>query len=1133
MKTIPSLVASSTVGIAPVGLAIARLEDSTPTRPTSKKRKAWNLADVQQQAHTPNAPALRPSTASVVTTPNSSRLEPLSSSPANLPPIIHQLPLNTRADSNSNMVGRRWSIARQGELSSSHEGDENRRDSVSSRGSWMKRLSNIQISRDNSPRSSIGPDSPSLTFSYASGTPMLSNSSSSPAPPLPPNKLVKRVPSQKVIAPTTRDRSKSALPTMRRPATSYQRSFTLQQQFREQSPSRQPDSVHQIPLRHKSPSASNDNDSPIERDAYRPFFESRPTKLTKDKSSPTTNDEGSHLHSTLRRVILDGAAIATLVNSNVVNKAKAGYQPYYIDDSLDASGDAISPDNTANSAQAEDPAEAHKRARRSLSMTFSSPGSWALRSASLRGKRKDGRNGDKRYSSAPVPRQANNTQLTSGENERRVVSDPSRAQSSRFKEQTSSDKQSASAGNQHTGRNGPTPLPPLSRLSSFNIDLARLGLSSSSSAPRPGPGSLAIQPQNTSISVFTPGNSAPNSPLYFTSQNLRNSSAFGASDRTSTLIGSDLEIKGFTSGDDDEMDFQSETVFDSLRSGATGSTTRSQLDAMFDESPPSTHIMSQKRLSIHELLNGLREVNDRIIEEEEETSTPVKGGGSRNSQDAGLRTPVRQRNTDALQSSPPSFSLASKDFGRLSLDDEEEDEDWTRDEDENPEIQSLSIPSSSLNSRKVSPSFLAALADLTDTPSANDTVLPSIERPRSSLFDWSEPSTEKTDYMGNSPRPKTAHSKHMDGRGGRSVGRRGPNALHIRSQSVPVVPDLAGQREQSKLSTKFGTWGLGAKGVSEEWDGDFEFDGPTENLDDVDSYMANSGMVVPRAIQESQDHVVGHVGQIREVCLLVDDLKRLRVLANEKGLLQGPSASLWKEAEGIIALAVPDEEDPALSPTSPAFPRVSEDYSDREHDGVGIDGIETVVEVIDNQRQGTEPYEAKSVRRKSVFSPDDDIFGAASLVHPPTRDQLRPPFDSPRHSNLKSSSEYARTVMETMHQHRATSDPQSLSDLLGQSANKMPFDTTSLRDLVNRASALARSLSELIRNSDGSQSPDDSSRRDSSPAFTRVFTPTAEAMANPATHLPRSESNTSILNVTIDSSPTRNLAQRMHMMTVV
>ncbi|KAH8598944.1 hypothetical protein B0O99DRAFT_566445 [Bisporella sp. PMI_857] len=1150
MKTIPSLVASSTVGIAAAGLALGRPEASTSPRPTSKKRKVGDLADAENVGSSPLIE--RPYTSSAVITPEQrnphSDFKP---SPSSLPPVVHQRPLTIRADNNNNMGGRRWSIVRHGDLSSPIEGDENRRDSISSRGSWMKRLSAIQISGNNSPRSSIGPDSPSLTFSHGSATPILSNSGGSPAQ-LPPNKLVKRIPSGRLSTSVPRSGSKSQVPTLRRPATSHQRSITLQQQFREHSidGNRSP---YETPRRQTiTATLSSKSASPATRNYWRPFFESRPTKLTKEKlSGKSTDGAANNFYSTSRRVIPDETIKAVLVKPGLITKSKSNTIAYVDEDSLpledepDDEEEPVVEDEVLTSTP--NPEEPHKRARRSLSMNFSSPSSWVLRSGSLRGNKRNqaGKSGGKRYSSAPSPGRDITISQTSPKDNKQVPKDGHLLQQQRLAELTSQAGPPQSAFHQRS-RNTSSPLPPLSRLSSFNVDLARLGLSSSSSNHKRGPNSPALRVQTTSTSTSTPGGSAPTSPLYFNSHAIKSSRTSDAVDRASTLIGSESDIKGFASGDEDDMDFQSETVFDSLRSGATGSVRshNTQLDGMFDESPPSISASKSKRLSIHELLNGLRDENDKIVEEDEGMPTPVKGARSRSSEDGNLRTPVKEKNADyddQLEASPPNFSLATKDFGRLSLDDEEDDEDWTRDEDDNPEIQSLSLPSSSLNSRKVSPSFRAALADLTDSPSANEIVLPSIERPKSNLFDWSEPSsTEKSDLMGNSPRPKTAHAKQVsDGRGGRAIGRRGPTALHIRSQSVPVVPDVAGQREHSKLASKFGTWGLGSKGVSEEWDGDFEFESPTDDAEDGDYLLGNSGMIVPPAIQASQDHVVGHVGQIREVCLLVDDLKRLRLLAREKGLLDGPSAPLWKEAEGIIALAVPDEEDPTLSPAhSPVSigfeSEVTDDrYVDFGFDAEDVEISDAPVEVLNDQGPTGFVYDGNTVRRRSVFAPDDDIFGAGSLVHSPIRDHLRPPSTSPRQSSVKASSEYARSVMETMHKHRATSDPQSLNNLIDQSPNKMPFDTTSLRDLVNRASALSRTLSELIRKADGSQSPEARSHRESSPAFTRVFTPTAEAMASPPKHLSRSYSNNSMLSGSIDASPSRNLGQRMHMMTVI
>ncbi|EPE28908.1 hypothetical protein GLAREA_00066 [Glarea lozoyensis ATCC 20868] len=543
-----------------------------------------------------------------------------------------------------------------------------------------------------------------------------------------------------------------------------------------------------------------------------------------------------------------------------------------------------------------------------------------------------------------------------------------------------------------------------------------------------------------------------------------------------------------------------------------------------------------KRLPIYEMMGSgaFSEGHDMIVEEEEEVmSTPLKGPPlTKTTTDDGHQTPVRPSTTEsAFLSSPPSFCLATKEFSRSSLDDEEEDEDWgmdwTQDDDNTDADTQLSPPTSSLNSRRVSSSFRAALAEVTNS---NGNSPSSFERPKSNLFDWSEPlSAEKLDSMGNSPRPKTAHVKHMtDGRGGRAVIRRN----HVRSQSVPVVPDMARQRDQSKLTPKFGTWGLGAKGVSEDWDNDFDFDnGDVDEEQDVP--LENSGMLIPQTIQASQASVVGHVGQIREVCLLVEDLKRLRLLAKEKGLLNGVSAPLWKEAEGIIALAAPDEEEQPLSiPDSPSAIEFNLETSDDkpyeipEDEGGPPNQKRALEESNGNGRPGGFAYSSKTVRRRSIFSPDDDIFGAGLGTSP--NENLLPPPMSPRPSSIKSSSEVARSVMETMHQHRAISDPM-LKEMSAQSANKMPFDTTSLRDLVHRANVLSRTLGEVIRKSDGtSDSPEVSPHRDSSPAFTRVFT---DPMAQPPKHLPRSQSNNSILSNTLDASPTRNLGSRMHMLT--
>jgi hypothetical protein len=1171
------LVASSTVGIAAAGLALGKPDRATPPRPTSKKRKAGDLTEVI--VHNPGSSAsnTRPGTSSTIITPESRPARPpTGSSPPNPTPTLRKQTSTARVDiHNNNNSGRRFSILRHDELSSrEYLEEEPKRDSISSRGSWMRRLSIIPTSQGNSPRSSVGPDSPSINPFNGPALPILSNPGSSPAQ-LPPNKLVKRGSSIRQHSgptPASRKGSKSEVPTLRRPATSHQRSVTLQQQFREEAMDPK-DSLPQTSAGLAKSTPAKIFSTPDSHRAWRLYFDSRPTKLTKERSSGKSVDVGiHHLHSTSRRVMPDEAVRPTLIKPEMITKGATHSTTLYYDDSLELEDSMEEEMDTADekALPSTETHEPQKRARRSLSMHFSSPSSWISRSGSLRGNKRnpDGRSGDKRHASAPVSSMSGRGIVSAHDptsRKPRPIMDPSVFQAQQAQVSSPSDPFSTSF--QARTRTSSSPLPPLSRLSSFNLDLARLGLSSSSSsAPRRSPNSTLPNTNTTATSVASTGHPSPSSTPYFLPGHGKTPRTSEVADRTSTLIGSDQDAKGFTSGEEDEMDYQSETVYDSLRSGATSSVrSHNPLESMFEESPPSLngHVRS-KRLSIHEMLNNgtFQEGSNRIIEEDEGMPTPVKV--VRSSQDYNLRTPVRMDavDTDELfPSSPPTFCLATKDFGRLSLDDDDEDEDWTRD-DENMDISnSLSPPSSSLNSRKVSPSFRAALADVTHSASTNGKS-GSIERPRSNLFDWSEPSTEKVDYMGNSPRPRTAHVKQVaDIRGGRAIGRRGPSALHIRSQSVPVVPDVAGQREHSKLTPKFGTWGLGAKGVSEDWDNDFEFDNNSEDdANDGDSRMEISGMHVPLAIQASQASVVGHVGQIREVCLLVEDLKRLRLLGKEKGILDGPSAALWKEAEGIIALAVPDEEDLALSPPgSPSSISFDEDSTDDKYleQGTDLEDIskpDAPIEVLNRRGQSTGlVYDGTHVRQRSVFSLEDDIFGAGLINTPPVRDHLRPPSTSPRHSSMKSASEVARSVMETMHQHRSTSDP-LLQNMSHQSPNKMPFDTTSLRDLVQRASNLSRALSDLIRKADGrSQSPELGFNRESSPAFTRVFSDPGDnpevsanlnsspaftrvftdTMASSPKSLPRSHSNNSVPSGSVDISPSRRLGQRMQMMTVV
>lgn len=1135
---IAQLVASSTVGVAAVGLAFGRHRAPQLDRPTSKKRKATEYEGGKQHAPL----TFRPATSPMMRTPVPE--QGLESSPwsTSLPESHRDDNKNEVAGTNNDMdsnetgfFGRRG--RRRRTLPSRSPPAEDRVESVSSRGSWYKRLSGIQLSQhSSSPRSSLGQDSSLMTTSRASGAPIL-HSPDGPAH-LPPNKLVKRTPSgrndSKRNISSSGNGSRARLPTLRRPATSRQRSLTLQQQYQRSFD----DVVVNTPQHHSSPARLPDQPSPTSSpplviSRWRHYFDSRSTRLTRDRLSERLGgDEALHdANHTSKRVLLpeDLQPPALLKPSMVLDY---GGEDSYVSVDFGLDDSALFSDVYCTAKSDDIDTESHKRPKRSLSIHFHSPTTWISRTSSLRGSIRRGANdriSGKRYASAPMsslPGRAISTSYTPVDPRRIDMAGPTTYQGQL--PNSSEENSRFFTSRSSRARNNSSPLPPLSPLI-FNLDPTRTGPSSSSSS----------DPRWTSNSPPLLGDA---SPPVGAEEGFREKSSstvivhqvrsprvvsVAASDRASTLIGSDNELRDFASGEDDEMDFQSDTVFDSFRTGHTGSMrVRSPaLESMFDSSPPSSYSKA-KAFAISDVVTNAmnNERSERIMEEDEGMSTPIKS--KKASTEDLVTTPTRRvtDSSDVVHSSPPSFCLATKDFSRLSLDDDEDEDDWTRDDD-NDSIElanSLSPPKSSINSQRINPAIRMALADVTKTGSSSGNAAPGDERPKS-VFDWSEPSTgDRNDAL----RPKTVHGKQgIDGRGGRIIGRRGPSVLHVRSQSVPVVPDLSGHREHTKLAPKFGTWGLGAKGVSEDWDNDFEFDVMDVDDNENGTKSMNSSMFVPPAIQASQANVVGHVGQIREVCLLVEDLKRLRGLAKEKELLHGSSASLWREAEGIIALAIPDEDESALlDPQSPeppsanmqAMPPAEALEADLDDDNLGPTDIAHA------------SLKKSQVRRRSVFSPDDDIFGTGALA------ETSEIISKDSTISYSQSTDVARTVMEHIHQHRVASDPLS-ETIASEPPKKMPFDTTSLRDLVQRASALARMLAEIIRKADGTEqsplrSPQHKRERDSSPAFTRVFT---DPLASPPKHISRSQSNNSMLNGSIDGSPTRSLGQRMHMMTVV
>ncbi|KAK8069656.1 hypothetical protein PG994_006272 [Apiospora phragmitis] len=618
-------------------------------------------------------------------------------------------------------------------------------------------------------------------------------------------------------------------------------------------------------------------------------------------------------------------------------------------------------------------ATSSKTPKRSMSMHFGSPTNWISRSGSLRRRKRDAIGTDAtdetpRQVSDPTPTMAHSSYAQGSPQAGRGnatggAGTPSRAETD------------LAAIFQPPHQRSNSPLPSLSRLSSFHMDLSRLG----------SPTNMISQP-----SLDSEPAGLANPPTLRVNSNVSHSRTL---ERASTVASSDYH-RGFTSGDDDDTDFKTDTPYDSLRTADSGRrrTLDSPVESMFDESPPSTAGNNKpKRLSIQEILGPTYDGGNRIMEEDEGLSTPV--GAAFDEAETHFRLASLQDDEGFKYTSiTPDLPRvgAGTDFSRLSFDDDDA-LDWAR-EDEHPVYNHLSPPSS-MNSRGGSPSLRMALASITGNADSNPDLTRSNERPRSNIFDWTETTQhDKHEGEGHSTRPKTVHGKQeLDMRGGRIPSRKGPVAAHIRSQSVPAVQDPV---DNSK--PKFGTWGLGSKNVSEDWDEDFEFE---EDADVGFSEGVKAGnrlsMVVPASIAATQPTVKAHSGQIRELSLLVNDLKRLCRLGREMDMLSGSSVTLWREAEGIIALASPDE-DEADAPASNVQldtlePELTDDrFIDEGFDGSALEDQSHRVKVSDHMKTAV-VKERPATRRRSVFSPEDDIFGTFQQSQDGTCESPRTP----------------------------------------------------------------------------------------------------------------------------------------------
>ncbi|KAK7747366.1 hypothetical protein SLS53_001620 [Cytospora paraplurivora] len=600
----------------------------------------------------------------------------------------------------------------------------------------------------------------------------------------------------------------------------------------------------------------------------------------------------------------------------------------------------------------------------------------------------------------------------------------------------------------------------------------------------------------------------------------------------STLAGSEMSVPGLASGDDDDTDYKSDAVFDSFRTTDSDRVrmVETPLESMFDESPHGTTGNAKtRRLSIQETLGHSWDGDTKILEEDEGSLTPNRG----------IPPPRVHNDSDsdadrATEIAKFQISIGNnKTFGRLSLDTLDDDYDWARD-DEDVLSNPLSPPTSSINSRRGPiPQMRTALANISGngTPDTN-AIACGNDRPRSNIFDWSEPSHGNVDEEFS--RPRTVDGKQeLALRGGRQPNRKSFVPAHVRSQSVPNAIDPI---EIVKGAPKFGTWGISTKNPNEDWDDDFDFEEGSNSGSGSRSPTKPLSVSVPKSIQTTQATVKAHSGQIRELSLLVSSLKRLCRQGRALNLHHGQSATLWKEAENIIALASPDDEEIEVNETDRSSSDfdpspVDERFLEQGFDAAMLDGTENEEQEPDILKNAV-VRERQVPRRRSVFSPDDDIFGnnppsdkEGTRPHTPRTPDRVVEFHTPDGAVVSS-------VIAAMEQQRSQPGLRKESPLKPSKA-KLYFDTNSLQELVKRASSVFHTLSDIVRREELlSMSPQvtpryDRVRRGGSPAFTRVFT---DPDRSPPRHLVRSQTSHSPLPR--KASDTNGLGPRMQIMTV-
>ncbi|XHG00512.1 hypothetical protein AWENTII_003957 [Aspergillus wentii] len=1027
MEHVSTLCAISTVGIAATGFALGRV-DQTTSKSGIFRRKTLPLHDQCASARSTPEPAL----SSVP--PRSSRpatIKETESFSTNKPHGANEngAPAGSRPEDPNSRRGSSFAavrLRRRGQTLTSPPPRASEDQSHISHArrpssSWLRRLSIVSFQTEG--RFSPSPVSPSFNVPASPDTSRPSSQRRTP------NKLVKRSSSQHSnahpVSPSTPSSS-----TFRRPATSYQRSETLRHRATHSlnfepgfgvGSSRVQSTLFETPPE----LAKHDGD-------WRPYLNSRSDRLP-EKLARRLSTAGRPKDHGLRKILPSADAVpALLLGTSISNKEPATDVEF----DVSAPSTPATPLIPASPVQFRDPfkpvdtpalrpetpfppektsnqpsvftgeADPKQSGMNSHTVTSGRPRAGSMIYAK------------RRAISTPLPSTSNRERSSiqsPRRNERRNITDPNVF---RRPPTASQSEYPMSFASEIRGPRRSVLPPRLPR--DFRIDMGHLR----DTTQRP------LTSDAVTLSALQNGPYRQPEPAY--SPPIRQRAkrhSIAASDPASTVIGSD-DTRIFTSGDEDETDFLTDTAFDSIRTHFTTSSNTGlhppRIETLFDRNP-STGPMNE----------GLVKLED-LVQHGSFASRSLDKGRISDSGLNSIRAPDHghQGNTYGCEENIR-LSLLSD----LSDDDDGQSMVAALPSEANGQLTHLMRPILPLEAYQDEPDTFFShhifdspndsnkLADGYDSRSLTKEALDTC--PKMNIFDWSEQPRSDREVPGSDSRPRTVHGKHgPETRISRAPGRKAPSALHLRSQSVPVSRDPSLPSESRQTSGKFGTWGLGSKGVSEDWDSDFEFDDGdegtfSEDLKPNNNISEHHGMMVPQAILERQASLRGQFGQVQELTLLVAEMKRLRHQASLLDVVHGPSSELWKEAEGIVDLATLDDDNNESPPRSPSSLTFSFDDSEGESSNTNDP----------SKRISGESWRASLSDRSNSGRPNQN-------------------------------STKAKSVLDLIYQQRVSNESTLIEPHVSRT-QKLPFDTQSLRDLVIRAGVITRALKEVIRKAEG------------------------------------------------------------------